>query len=364
MNMQSFFVLLIITALGIAFWHMISNKNKTQSNTKLQVIGWIPFWDQKNAFASFSSNVEMFDAISVFWYTCTPDGKVAVYQQAIEDQSIINFAKHHKVKILATVANLADYTEQETWDPQRVSNIISSKEKRDAHIDELMILVERKNFDGIVIDYETLPASQKENFSLFIETLAARLHQQNKLLGVAIHPKTSEDNPEEDNGSHAQDLQRIARAADQLYYMTYLEHGTFSQPGPPGGIEWIDNVLRYSIETLHIPKEKIFMGVGLMGVAWQQQPDGSFVGESNDNTFKKILSLTQEKAAPISWDSSSQTPYFSYQDESGNHEVWFENSHSFEIRAGHAHVLGIGGLALWRLGDEDEHIWEILEKKE
>jgi len=343
--------------------HISSGTQTIQSNTTLKVMGWIPFWDQEEAFNSFSLHTDLFDSVGVFWYSCSPDGTVAVYHDAVVDPNIISFAHKNKVKVFATVANLADNTNTETWDQNCVSTIISSKEKRDKHIAHLTDLVVNNNFDGLVIDYEALPASQKDNFSEFIEALAQQLHQKGKLLGVTVHPKTSEDNPNENNGSHAQDLQRIAAASDSLYYMTYLEHGVSSDPGPPGSIGWIKQVLQYSIDDLHIPKEKIYLGIGLVGVTWKQQQDGSFQGESNDNTFKNILSVAQMQHISPSWDANSETPFFYYQDKN-KHVVWFENSQSVAVRVDSAKTLGVGGVALWRLGGEDQGIWNILKNNQ
>lgn len=366
MNIQLLLLFIIILVLGFFMKNTTSRTQPQtiQSDTPLKVIGWIPFWDQAEAFNSFSSHKELFDSIGLFWYSCSPDGTVAVYHNAIVDPYIISFAHKNKVKVFATVANLSDNTEKETWDPNCVDTILSSKQKRDEHISHLVDLVVKNDFDGLAIDYEGLPASQKDNFSEFIETLARQLHQKGKLLGVTIHPKTSENNPSEDNGSHAQDLQRIAKAADSLYYMTYLEHGDFSDPGPPGSIGWIKQVLQYSIDDLHIPKEKIYLGVGLMGVTWHQRPDETYEGESNDNTFNAVLSVTQSKGISPTWDPISQTPFFNYQDNGGNHLVWFENSHSIAVRVAYAKELGIKGIAFWRLGGEDQGIWNVLKNNQ
>jgi spore germination protein YaaH len=55
-----------------------------------------------------------------------------------------------------------------------------------------------------------------------------------------------------------------------------------------------------------------------------------------------------------------QTPYFSYTDEQGQqHQVWFENADSIRAKLRTAWNIGINGLALWRLGLEDENIWNV-----
>lgn len=348
---------------------VIMKKNTSQSvqaplNTPVatqKTIGWIPFWDEETAKESFFSHSNLINYISVFWYKLTLDGKISLYNSAQEDESIIRFAHEHHVKVFALIANMADNGEGGDWDAARVEHVISSENTRKQHISDLVDLVEKKGFDGVDIDYENLPAQDKENFSVFIEELSHALHAQQKLVGVAIHPKTSENNPDEDNGSHAQDLVRLSKAADQLYFMTYLEHGLFSDPGPPGSYDWIRQVISYAL-SIGVPNKKIFMGVGLMGVAWREDPNGTIEGDSSELTFSYIHALVSNMGLTPSWDDASKTPYLIFSDQNGKHIVWFENSTSVTQRFNLAHQMGVGGIALWRLGGEDPGIWYSLEQ--
>jgi len=338
------------------------NRAAKESTAPLKTIGWIPYWDQKNAFESFSKNAQLFDFVSVFWYRIDSNGNLTTYRETVEDQSIVDFAHQNNVKILAVVANAPDYYEDADWDYQRVNLAISTASTRQKHISDLVQLVEAKNLDGIDIDYEALKASQKENFSLFIEELATKLHEKGKILGVAIHPKTSEDNPNEDNGSHAQDWQRIAKSADQLYFMTYTEHAISSSPGPAGSIGWIDEIMDYAIFNVKIPEEKIFLGIGLFGLGWQKASDGSFSGVSDDLTFGQIQSIIQQNNSQVIWDNQSKSSHFEYKKGGKTHTIWFENSESVSARMKTAKKLGVGGVAFWRLGDEDPKVWNIIKQ--
>lgn len=328
---------------------------------KLKTIGWIPYWDQKNAFESFSKNAALFDFVSVFWYRIDANGNLTTYKATSEDQTIIDFAHQHKIKILAVIANAPDFYEGGDWDYQRVNLAIANENMRRKHILDIVTLVENKNLDGVDIDYEALRESQKENFSLFIEELANKLHQQGKILGVAIHPKTSENNPQEDNGSHAQDWRRIAKSADQMYFMTYTEHAISSAPGPAGSIDWINGVMTYALDEIKVPPEKIFLGIGLFGLEWQKAGDGSYYGENDDLTFEEIQSVINKNALKVIWDNLAKSPHFEYEKGNKTDIVWFENSESIKERIMIAKKLSVGGVAFWRLGGEDPGVWDVLK---
>ncbi len=364
--------ILILLLLVFVFIEGLMQKNVVSDN--LTVIASIPYWDQQRAMESFKKNVERIDLVSFFWYHLDESGNIEKYKYANEDVSAINFAKKHNVKTLMLVANLADDdTSEENWDSQRVERVILTEQARNKHIKALMALAEKKKFDGVLIDYEALKRNQRENFSLFIEELSVVLHKKEKILAVAIHPKTGEFKPEEDNGSHAQDLERIGRWADQLHFMTYLEHGFFSDPGPAGSIEWIERVMRYALTSGKVPREKAFLGAGLMGIEWHQKQDDSYQGINNDLQYEEVMAITRQfkidplwddpsgKVVPL-WDKKSETPHFVYYNGPERRLVWYEDQFSILEKLELTRDLGIAGVHFWRLGGEDPEIWNKIRK--
>lgn len=351
MSKKIFFIVLILILSALIAFTEIAQK-------PLKTIGWIPYWDQNAATQSFRENVDKIDYVSLFWYRIDKNGNLGAYEGVVEDKSIIEFAHSKNVKVLALIANL-DESGDGTWDHKRVDNVIKTKEAREKHINELIDLVEKNNFDGIDIDYESLESYQRDDFSLFIEELSKELHKKDKILGVAIHPKTSENNPKEDNGSRAQDLRKIGKHADQLYFMTYLEHGAFSQPGPIGSLSWMEEVIEYGIYK--VPRQKAYLGMGLMGAQWTKNPDETFKATESEMSFLDVLSKVNiYKLTPI-WDEKSKTPYLTFNENGNENIIWFENAESIKLRVGLAKKYGVGGVALWRLGEEDERIWEYLK---
>ena len=328
---------------------------------EIQLLGWIPYWDQKNSFESFQKNVELFDYVSLFWYRLDAAGDIKTYDAAFEDEEIINFARKNNVKVLAVVANLPDYFEGGNWDYKRVDKVISSTAARKAHIQVLIGLAAEHNFDGINIDYEALKRNQRENFTAFIEEFAQALHKEGKILGVAIHPKTSENNPAEDNGSAAQDWKRLAQSADQLYLMTYSEHYLGSFPGPNASPAWVDKILDYAVNKVKVPREKIFMGVPFYGHDWAQNRFGLYHGIDDDLTFDKAMSLSRRYETEILFDKTSETPYLTYERGGETHVAWFENADSLKAKLELREKYNIPNLAFWRLGGEDPTTWEILK---
>lgn len=352
-------VMVVAAIVSEKYFYQITYMESHSKNNSLQVIGWIPNWDQNTAFESYASHVSKFQYISVFWYELDADGTAIAYPNTNIDPAIISYTHDHNEKIFALVANLTDSAGKEVWDAKRVEKVISTEKARQKHIATLLRIVKDNSFDGIDIDYESLPTKDKENFTLFIQELSQTLHENNKLLGVAIYPP--DGNSVNGNfGAGAQDLPALSVAADQLYFMTYLQHTISSDPGPTGGIDWMQTSITYAINSLHIPANKIFIGVGLMGTAWRQDPDGKIVGDTADLTFEQIYSIVGEHHLSVQWDPLSQSPHVEFSDQNGRHIIWFENSKSVAQKILLAKKLRVRGIAFWRLGGEDATIWNLL----
>ncbi len=315
-------------------------------------LGWIPFWDQGPAFASFKQHPDLFSHVSLFWYLLRSDGSVKKYIYAQEDASIINFARARGVKVLALVANLPDEDEGGDWDAVRVNKVIGTAPAREKHIADLVSLAKRKGFDGINIDYEALKGYQKESFTLFIKDLASELHQNGKILAVALHPKLRENDPAYSNGSQAQDWGKLAGYADQLHLMTYEQHWETSGPGPIAAAPWVKSILNYAKRL--IPSYKLFAGVPLYGYDW----GGGAKAEGL--TYQEVQSLINKYKPKIVWDSSAQTHHFSYNAGGTGHSVWYEDNSSFNAKLDLFNSLGVPNLAFWRLGGEDTRVWPTL----
>lgn len=350
------------------------------------VLGWIPYWDQKRAVRSFSDNVTLFGTVSLFWYFLGADGKIKKYAKAREDKALIDFAHDNGVKVLGLIANLPDDSpdelsglvsrllgaddqgsNDETWDTRTVRRVLRSPELRAAHIRDLVALAKRMNFDGINIDYESLAREDREDFSTFIRELSNALHAQDLILAVALHPKTREFSPAEDNGSHAQDWDALAPVTDELHLITYGQHWARSAPGPIASPDWMGRILRYAVETRRVPADKLFIGIPLYAESWSKVEGdcaaaACYKGDNFDLTYEDVRQVMFETGAEPGWDEASASPYLAYEDKTGKQMMWFEDHRSVAKKLLLREKYGICHIGLWRLGGEDPKIWPEIWK--
>ena len=67
-----------------------------------------------------------------------------------------------------------------------------------------------------------------------------------------------------------------------------------------------------------------------------------------------------EVGAKVKWDDQAQVPYYSYKSGGVTRKVYFESADSLKVKLGLVNRYDIGGIAIWRLGQEDDASWRAI----
>ena len=333
----------------------------TDRGCQSRVLGWIPGWDQERAFQSFERNVKSFDDVALFWYFLDQSGHVRKYKTAVEDKRIIEFAQQNGVKVFALVANLTDDDGVEKWDRERVRRVLASEAARGKHVGDLVGLATSKGFDGINIDYESLADEDRELFSTFINELAAALHAEGKQLAVAIHPKATDGPDAPANGSRAQDWAALYPVVDQMHFMTYGEHTSGDERGPIASLRWIEKIVRYATVDAGVPATKIWLGVPLYAESFREASQND--SEAEDLTYTDVLNLAKRQDIEPVRDATAGASFIIDGRGDDKRTIWFENAWSVERKLELAEKYGICNVAFWRLGGEDDGVWNVVRQQ-
>ncbi|HEY3055959.1 MAG TPA: glycosyl hydrolase family 18 protein, partial [Thermoanaerobaculia bacterium] len=214
---------------------------------------------------------------------------------------------------------------------------------REKHAEAVTQLVVQNAFAGIDIDYESMTADARGNFSAFVQLLATKLHGAGKKLSVTVHAKSSDA----DNwrGPAAQDWRAIGAAADTVKIMAYDNHWNGSAAGAIAPLTWLDNIATYAEAMM--PAQKVIMGLPWYGYDWQGT-------SATDLVYNDAIALAQRVGAQVAHDMNGEAT-FTY----SAHTVYFQDASSYskKIDAILAKHPGIGGFAHWRAGGEDPAIW-------
>lgn len=269
-----------------------------------------------------------------------------------EVRQLVTIGHRHNVKMLATVHNLL-YEEGVELAKRVVQELVSSEQNMNAFALNLVRLIERYGLDGVDIDIEDVFEADRDRLTQLYRVIGRVLHERGYFFSTAVPSKTGPTDPSV--FAKPFDYPNLHQPTDQFVIMLYNEHGwPGSGPGPVVSIGRMETVLRYAMTVM--PKEKIVAAVSVFGFDFNLE-----TGRAAYASFDRAMALAEQYNKQIIFDEETQTPMFAYTDAQGvNHEVWFENRESIKAKAELAGRLGIRGLALWRLGMEDEAIWEML----
>lgn len=215
-------------------------------------------------------------------------------------------------------------------------------------VDNLVRIVEEQGFDGLDLDFEPVPAEQKDNLTAFVAMLYEKLNAKGKTLIVSVFPKVEVD----ESVMGAYDYEALSKVCDYLQIMAYDRHWATSKAGAVAPIGWFEDNLKYAIEHGG-GSDKIIIGLPLYGYDW----GGDKVAETV--TYVEAIVRADRQGAEVFYDEKSQAPYFFY----GDHEVWFEDVRSMNAKLDVIDKYNPAGIALWRLGQEQPEIWQAIETK-
>lgn len=341
-------------------------------NHEIMHTAWIPDWGSKDGLFSLKENVELFESISPVWYEVNTDGTL-INKRPSAAGDISAVAKNNGILMIPAIA---------MFDHEIFTPVLQEEGNLDRHVESIMAEVEKHDYDGIDLDYESTKLSDKEKYFEFIEKLSTALHAQDKLLVVTVLAKWGDgvNYPSLRETRQVQDWSELAKHADEIRIMAYDYTFSKSQnPGPIAPIDWIELILNYAV--LEIPREKIVLGVHLYSYEWWNEaeigasydsieyPTFTFLPEppkleidnpktARSYTYSTVQSILRDYDGELMEFQDEQV--FSYQKINGStgraekRVLVFIDPAGVKARTELAREYNIKGVAYWRLGGEGE----------
>ena len=149
-------------------------------------------------------------------------------------------------------------------------------------------------------------------------------------------------------------LRAYARVADKLFLMLYDEHWASGDPGPIASQAWFVRHLQQAARE--VGPGKAIATVANYGYDWAAGRPAEAL------TVEEAWLAARGSAAPIRFDRASSNARFDYEEDGVAHQVWLLDAASGWNQLRAAHLEGVAGVALWRLGSEDPSIWQALRR--
>ena len=220
---------------------------------------------------------------------------------------------------------------------------------REATLAGLVDLVQRYGYDGINLDFEAGFAEDRNVLTSFVTEMARRMHALGKRVTVEVSAKFSNTTT---GRSGFYDYPALGRVADTVFVMAWGWHWTTSTPGPSDELQ---NVIKVADYTATMPnKQKYVLGLPLYAHDWPW--NGGSANPSTPVEYGEAMDIARAYGVTPRFDDASYTKTFDYTVGGVPHHVWFGDSFTVSRRIRLARMRGLG-LWFWRLGREDQRIW-------
>ena len=288
----------------------------------------------------------LIDEILPCWYSVDEKGSVI---QMVTDEHVT------EVKELCGKLNIKMIPLIAPTSAESLKRVLNDKKIYLEHIKQVVDLVEKKDFIGIDVDYESLPPDFRERYTEFFIALGTEMKARKKILSLPLQPKTSDMDPTVP-GAAAQDYRILAQYVDNLRVMCYDQHHpVYTPPGPVSGTSWAENVMRYASSV--IPRDKLYMGLPVYGIDWD-------LSSNSDNNYVSYADAEQTAASHgiKVLQNEELSPHFQYDLSEGTREVWYTNAEGFARGLETAIRYKAAGISVWVLSGEDPRVWDIIRE--
>jgi len=324
-----------------------------------QIVGFMPYWLLDKADRNYRP---FFTTLTYFGLAVDVDGKPIYLVNPQEEEPGWTALKNGRFDAQHLNASLLVHSADE----DKIAILIQKPEEA-AHalITEVAPIMKKYGFSDLNLDIESfLPASDsaRANYTLFARTVAEEV-RKSQLGSVTI-----EIPPIALVRKFLIDPVAIGQIADYVVMMTYDYHYSGSLlAGPVAPIGGVPSVREFDVETAIIeavkviPKEKLLLGIPLYGYQWETLaaaqgaatiPGGASIASTR--RIAELLSTCATCSAQI--DSVSKEPFIVVSQGEYFHQIFYENEQSLQEKISLAQKYGLGGVALWALGYEDDRI--------
>lgn len=287
--------------------------------------------------------------LSIFSYQARPDGSLVTLEN---DVPIIEKARAQRVAPLMVVTNIG---ESGGFSGEITNEIFASEQAQNALVENILNVLQTKNYYGVDMDFEYLFPEDRENYNNFLRKLTARLHPLGYIVTTAVAPKISED--QQGTLYEGHDYRAHGEIVDHVIIMTYEWGYTYGPPMAVAPLNAVKQVLDYAVTA--IPPEKILMGIPNYGYVWNLPYVPGTAARAISNVG--AVDLAQRVGSFIEYDQRAQSPNFQYYNKEGRKVVWFEDARSVDAKLKLVNQYGLGGVSYWTLNQSFPQLWLVQE---
>jgi cellulose synthase/poly-beta-1,6-N-acetylglucosamine synthase-like glycosyltransferase/peptidoglycan/xylan/chitin deacetylase (PgdA/CDA1 family)/spore germination protein YaaH len=313
--------------------HLVRGRAAVGDPGKPLTIAFYTSWTDESA-PALEHHIDQIDWVAPTLLALGKTGHLAVTEDAPLRRVVASSL--HRPLVVPVLQNAFNGS----WDGAGTAALMRDPRRRKQLIGEISGYLDRTNDGGVMFDFENLPSNSMGDLARLIGETRAVLQPRGKLVAVTMPI----DNP-------AWPARDLAKVADRVILMAYDEHWQGGQPGPIASDAWFNDRLTATLQGL--PPGKAIVALGNYGYDWHD-------GHADSLTVEEAWQEARDSASPPVFDRLSGNAGFSFLDDGHRHDVWMLDATASWNQLHALSRLGVGNVAIWRLGSEDPGFWPTL----
>ncbi|MDR0476316.1 MAG: glycosyltransferase [Desulfobulbaceae bacterium] len=295
-----------------------------------------------NSLDSLKDHLDKLTHLCPDWLTFdTEVGKL----KSAADPEVLALLQAQGVALIPLLSNL---TENDVARVEAVESLVNgSAERQERFASELTATLAAMHAGGVLLDWQQLDPSYRDNMTIFLGRIAAALRQAHLELWLCVPT---------DRDLNIYDLDQLSGFVDHFVAMLHDEHAERDQAGPIASHEFFNGWLSTLVGDYGDPGQWI-ISLGSYGYDWT---DGKSSAELLSFADVMIRAKRSGQTSCV-FSQPALNPYFIYEKGGIRHVIWFLDAITFLNQLMAARSLHVGGIAITRLGIEDPAIWDVLD---
>ncbi|OYY91469.1 MAG: polysaccharide deacetylase [Sphingomonas sp. 28-66-16] len=291
-------------------------------------------WDEASA-QSLRQNLGAIDAVAPSTLNVFGPGHQL---KVVPDARLVRVlaAAQRRPAVLPMLQNARDGV----WDTAGATALLGDRAARARLVAQLVAIVARDHDAGIVFDFETLPPTALPAYRALLREANHALDRLNAAVFVTVPAGDADWSP-----------RAFAAVADKVILMDYDLHWQGGEAGPIAPQPWFVDQMRRTVKA--VGRDRLIVAIGSYAYDWHD-------GKADALSIEEAWLAAHDSNASIVFDPASGNAGFGYADGGDHHNVWMLDAASAWNQLRAARQLGIGSVALWRLGSEDPGVWPAL----
>ena len=259
-----------------------------------------------------------------------------------------------------------------SFTPEVSDALIHTPGAADAFIEKLIAVCRDWGADGVNLDFENMNPEHRYDYNAFAARITEALHGHGLIVSADVTVPLGYEDP--DNWWQCYDRAGLAEAVDYVAVMAYDQHIESNNPGPVGGLDWVEEKIRLTLAE--VPSDKLLLGVPFYARDFRVLSDGTTKTASVYRIqVEAMLSEGRYTSGSTeividTWHIKDQREpdsgilYLEFTDTEGTlHRIWYDDEISLAARASLADKYHLAGVAAWQMGFGRDSYWDALDSE-